>query len=275
MLPEIVTHYVDRVTEFALTLTIIWVIIRILDVLSDTFKAISSRSNGLLDAHLISVLHKVFRMTVICLGGLLLAQNMGYNIKSILAGLGLGGLAFALAAKDTCANIFGSLSILIDRPFKIGDYISVDGHEGTVEEVGLRSTRIRTFYDSQISIPNAQIANVMIDNLGRRTYRRVKFTVGVVYHTPVDKIETFVSGIKRLILTHPDTRKDYFHVVFNEFGTSSLNLMLYFFVKVDNWSDELRVRQDINLEIIKLAKSEGVSFAFPSRSVYVESNEAL
>ena len=141
------------------------------------------------------------------LGILIVLQNMGVNVFSLLAGLGLGGLAFALAAKDTAANLFGSIMILTDRPFKIGDWVKMDGVEGTVEEIGFRSTRVRTFYNSLITIPNATIANVQIDNLGVRQYRRTTATLGVTYDTSMEKMNQFVEGIRKIIEGNADKIK--------------------------------------------------------------------
>jgi MscS family membrane protein len=193
---------------------------------------------------------------------------------SLLAGLGLGGLAFALAAKDTAANVFGSIMILWDRPFVVGDWIRVGAAEGTVEEIGFRSTRIRTFYDSQISVPNSQMANVEVDNLGRRLYRRTRQILGVTYDTSPEKMELFLEGLKNIIKASPVTRKDYFHVVFAGYGSSSLEVMLYYFLKVSDWSQELIAKQNINLEILRLAKELNVDFAFPTQTLHVESMPA-
>ena len=144
--------------------------------------------------------------------------------------MGLGGLAFALAAKDTVANLFGSATIFASRPFQIGDWVYIDGTEGTVESVGFRSTRVRTFYNSLISVPNAKVVDSVVDNYGARQYRRVKAMLGLTYDTPPDKLEAFVVGVRELIANHPKTRKDLFEVHFYEFGPSSLNVLVYFFL---------------------------------------------
>jgi small-conductance mechanosensitive channel len=198
------------------------------------------------------------------------AQRIGLPAYSVITGLGVGGLAVALAARETLANLFGSLMIMFDRPFRIGDWVKLGGNEGTVEDIGFRSTRIRTFYDSLLSIPNSESISKPIDNMGRRSYRRVFTRIGIRYDTPPERIEAFLEGIKGIIQANPHTRKDYFHVVLNDFGPSSLTLMLYFFLKVKDWSAELVERQRVFLEILRLAEALGVAFAFPTQTLAIE-----
>ena len=199
-----------------------------------------------------------------------LADRLGIPAYSLLTGLGVGGLAVALAARETLANFFGSIMIMTDRPFRIGDWIKVGEQEGTVEDIGFRSTRIRTFYNSLLSIPNAETVNVAVDNMGMRKFRRVRTVLQVPYDTPVERLEAFVEGIKQLILAHPDTRKDYFHVVFNDFGAHSLDILVYFFLNVPDWGTELVERQRIFADIIRLAEHLDVTFAFPTRTLHVD-----
>jgi MscS family membrane protein len=161
--------------------------------------------------------------------------------------------------------------ILFDRPFQVGDWIIVGVAEGTVEEIGFRSTRLRTFYNSVISIPNSELMNAKVDNMGRRQYRRLRTTLRLTYDTPPAKLKAFVDGIKEIILKHPQTRKDYFHVVFNDYGPSSLDVMLYMFFEVPDWTEELLAREQVLTDILTLAESIGVSFAFPTQTLHIES----
>ncbi len=229
------------------------------------------RSNLGIDDNIMRLIAKTVKVVILILGVLIVLQNLGINVVSILAGFGLGGLAFALAAKDTVSNFLGSITILSDRPFKVGDWIVMNETEGTVEEIGLRSTRIRTFYNSLVSVPNSLVATANIDNLGQRQYRRVKTRLGVDYGTPPDRIEAFLEGIKEIIKANEFTRKDYFHVVFNDFGADSLNILLYFFLEVPDWSQELVERQNIFLEIMRLAADLEIRFAFPTQTLHIES----
>ncbi|MES0489915.1 MAG: mechanosensitive ion channel family protein [Leptospirales bacterium] len=223
-----------------------------------------------LDPHMFRMLVKISKAFVVVIGILVAIHNAGINVVSLMAGLGLGGLALALAAKDTAANFFGSLMIMMDRPFKVGDWVALPGAEGDVEDIGIRSTKIRTFYNSIISVPNSVMAYEKIDNMGLREYRRVKVYLGITYDSSPEKIEIFLEGLKKIIQANPTSKKDGFHVVFNDFGPSSLDILLYFFLKVPDWSAELIERQNIFLEILRLAKEVGVDFAYPSQSIYME-----
>src|SRR5690606_2130508 len=140
---------------------------------------------------------------VVVVGALVGAQNLGIEVFSVLAGLGIGGLAVALAARDSLANFFGSIMIMVDRPFRVGHWIISKGEEGIVEDIGFRSTKIRTFYNSVVSIPNSELAIAPVDNMGLRRFRRVRTTIGVTYDTPPEKIEAFLEGIKNIIKANP------------------------------------------------------------------------
>ena len=205
------------------------------------------------------------------MGVILILQNNGYNVASLIAGLGIGGLAIALAARDTLANFFGSVTIFVDKPFRIGDWIKVAGVEGTVEEVGFRSTRIRTFYNSLVSVPNSNISNNEVDNLGLREYRRLLTTLNLTYSTTPEQMEAFVEGIKAIVKSNPHFRQDFYEVHFNAFGAHSLDVMIYVFFKVPDWSTELQQKHNFFLEVLKLAKEVGVEFAFPTQTLHVDS----
>ena len=229
-----------------------------------------ARNKGNIDHHLVKLLSQSARIFVLILGTLFAAQGLGFNVVSLVAGLGIGGLAVAMAAKDTLANFFGSIAIMLDHPFRVGHWVKVGDSEGIVEEIGFRSTRIRTFYDSLISVPNSEIVTGQVDNLGMRNYRRVRTTIGITYDTSAEKIEAFIEGIKNIIIANPTTRKETFQVTLNDFGASSLNILLNFFVTVPTWAEELVERQRIFLEIIRLARTLGVEFAFPTQTVHIE-----
>ncbi len=256
--------------QIVLSLSVIWAIYKLSTVLSEFLERMAKKTESELDDQLVPLFSKSIKIFVVVIGFLLTIQNLGFNVMSLLAGLGLGGLAFALAAKDTAANLFGSIMILLDRPFKVGDWIVTSNAEGNIEEVGFRSTRVRTFYNSVISIPNSILANEKIDNMGKRSYRRVRTVLGLTYDTSPEKLEAFLEGIKNIILANKHTRKTGFHVVFNGYGQFSLDILVYFFLDVPDWGQELLNRQNIYLEILKLAKEIDVQFAFPTQSLYVE-----
>jgi MscS family membrane protein len=201
---------------------------------------------------------------------MMILHNLDFNLTGALATLGIGGLAFALAAKDTISNLFGSLTVIADRPFQIGDWIVVDGQEGMVESLGFRSTRIRTFYNSLITVPNSTLINAAVDNYGARQYRRYRTVLSVTYGTPPERMEAFCEAIRQVIRDSPYTRKDSFHIYFNDYGASSLDILVYMFFQVPDWGTELRERHRFNLDILRAAKRLGVDFAFPTQTLYME-----
>jgi MscS family membrane protein len=197
------------------------------------------------------------------------ADHIGLPAYSVLAGLGVGGLAVALAAQQTLANLLGSIIIMVEKPFAIGHWIKVEGVEGVVEDVGFRSTRIRTFYDSLVTIPSSQMVSSTVDNMELRKFRQVKTLLNLTYDTPVEKIKGFVEGTLHILQNHPDTRKDNIQVVLNELGPHSLDILLNFFLKVPNRMAELTQRQGILFDILSLAESMGVQFAFPTQTLHI------
>lgn len=251
-------------------LSIVLSLYRLVDVLADRMAAKADATESKLDDQLVPLVRKALKVLVILVGVLFLLQNLDVNVGSLVAGLGIGGVAVALAAKDTIANFFGSLMIFIDRPFQIGDWVKVGDTEGIVEVVGFRSTRVRTFYNSLVTVPNAHFTESAIDNIGLRNYRRVKTTLGLTYDTSPEQIQAFVEGIRAIIVANPYTRKDYYEIHFNDFGAHSLDIMVYLFLKVESWSDELRERHNVLLEILRLAKELKVEFAFPTQTLHLD-----
>ncbi len=207
---------------------------------------------------------------VIAIGFLIQGANeLGFPVYSVVAGLGVGGVAVALAARDSLANLFGSMLIMFEKPFRVGDFIRVSGGEGTVEDVGFRSTRIRTLDNSLISIPNNAVVNATIENLAARIMRRQRFFIQVTYDTPREKLEEFAAQIEHILVEHPITNKRDIRVRFNEFGDSSLNILVYFFLEVRDIATELKEREDILLRIMEIAQKLGVEFAFPTRTLHI------
>lgn len=229
----------------------------------------SNQSKGALDAQLANLATKSLKVFVVIFGFLVVLQNMGLNVLSLLAGLGLGGLALALAAQDTAANVFGSITIILDKPFQIGDYIKVTDTEGMVEEIGFRSTRIRTFYNSLVTIPNSVMAKEKIDNMGVRPSRRIRHIMGITYDTPTDKIETFMDQIKYLLGQHPHVQKDDIRVFFQNMGDFNLQILVQFYVVTEDLHFEYRLQEEILLNILNIAKQLQVEFAFPTQTIHM------
>lgn len=197
------------------------------------------------------------------------ANELGFPAYSVLAGLGVGGLAVALAARDSLANLFGSMLIMFEKPFRVGDTIRVAGTEGTVEDVGFRSTRIRTLDNSLVSIPNNNVVNATVENLTARKMRRQRFFLQITYDTDREKVEEFAGRIEQLLIEHAITHKNTIRVRFNEFGESSLNILVHFHLEVTDINSELKEREDILLRIMDIARKLGIEFAFPTRTLHV------
>lgn len=253
-----------------LTLGGVWAAHHLVDVISFYFESLSKRSENKFDDILVPLLRKSAKVLVICVGAVFIGHSLTLNVTNMLAGLGIGGLAFALAAKDTLSNLFGSLTVILDRPFQIGDWVKIgDNIEGTIEEVGFRSTRVRTFYDSLISVPNSVLTNIHIDNLGKRNYRRYTTHLGVQYDTSPKLLEAFCEGIRQIIIKSPKIRKDYFHCYFHKFNDSSLDILLYVFFKVEDWNQELAERHRLLMAILRLGEEMGIEFAFPTQTLHL------
>jgi MscS family membrane protein len=250
--------------------SLVWLAYRLIDVVAAWLGAKAEGTESKLDDQLVPLITKTLKVFVSVLGGIFVLQNLDVNVSSLLAGVGLGGLAFALAAKDTVANFFGSVMIFVDKPFQIGDWVKIGDAEGTVIEVGFRTTRIRTFYDSQITVPNSLIANTKIDNLGVRTYRRYMTNLGLTYDTSPEKVQAFCEGVRAVIARLDGMRKDYYLVEFKEFGDFNLQVLLYCFMHVETFNEEMRVRTQLNLEILRVAAELGVEFAFPTQTIHVD-----
>ncbi|MGK7369061.1 MAG: mechanosensitive ion channel family protein [Candidatus Halalkalibacterium sp. M3_1C_030] len=266
-----VTYYLALALEIAVSASFIWLIYNLVNVLSGYLSELTSKTESQLDDQLVPLIRKTLKVFVVILGVIFILQNNGINVTSLLAGLGLGGLAFALAARDTLANFFGSITIFMDKPFQVGDLIKTSNAEGVVEEIGFRSTRLRTLYNSVISVPNSNLAVTEIDNLGLREYRRMKMMLNLTYSTTPKQMEAFVEGIKAIINANEHIRQDLYEVHFNEYGAHSLDVLVYIFFDVPGWSEELQQRHNFLLEVYRLADEVGVEFAFPTQTLHIDS----
>lgn len=228
-----------------------------------------------IDNILVPFFSKVARFIIIAMAIVIIAQEWNYDVNGFIAGLGLGGLAFALAAKDALANIFGGIVIIMEKPFLIGDWINTPSVEGFVEDISFRSTKIRAFNQSLITVPNSTLANEAITNFTRMGKRRITFSLGVTYDTSRDRLEKCVQEIKKMLANHPGVHPDTIFVFFETFNDSSLDIFLYFFTNTTIWEEFLAVRQDINFKIMEILEKVEVSVAFPSRSIYFENPQVM
>jgi len=220
-----------------------------------------------------SVLSKAVRFIIIALLVVMIANEWGYDVNGFIAGLGLGGLAFALAAKDALSNMFGGLVIVLEKPFVIGDWILTPSVEGTVEAITFRSTQVRGFDQAVITVPNSILANEPITNYTRRGKRRINYHLSLSYQTSVEQMQTCVSRIKQMLIDHPGIHPETILVSFEKFSESSLDVMIYCFTNTTVWSEYLEIRQDVNLKIMKIVEELNLDIAFPTRTIYWEPKE--
>jgi len=265
------TTTIKNILNTLIVFDIFWAIIATADALRGVFHQTTARFHSDLSKEMGDFILKIVK---ILLGGLGLAailQVWGINVTALIASLGLGGLAFALAAKDTASNLFGSFALLADKSIRIGEWIKVGETEGVVEAIGMRTTKIRSFQKSLITVPNQLVANTPIENFSRRGIRRIKMDVGLTYGTTREQVIKIVEEIKYMLHSHEGiSHQDTLLVNFNSFGDSSLNIFIYTFTSTANWDKYLDIREDVHFLIMQIVEDNGSSFAFPSQSIYVE-----
>ena len=218
----------------------------------------------------IEIIRRLLSILVVVVFIGFLFQKLGINMSNFLTALGIGGIAIAYAGKDTIENIFGSIIIALEQPFKIGDWIIVGNIEGTVEHVGLRSTRIRTFKDSYITVPNVQFITSYVNNMNERNYRRYFTTLEVDESTSTELLQKFTHGIEKIIINTPSIRQNEYHIKLNDLGQFSIKIMIYVFFIAPDWETELREREIFILNILKLANEQNIKISYyPKQTLYL------
>ncbi len=251
-----------------------WFLVRVIDVIGESMFAYFKTRGDDMGMAMVPVTRKILKPIIVFIVIVLALQNVGMNVGGLLAGLGIGGLAFALAGKNTIENLFGSIVISFDRPFKIGDFIKVGDLLGTVEDLGLRSTRIRTLERTVITVPNAQMADAKVENLTRRDRMRLFTSLGVQYDTSMDQLRFMLDELKRYLLAHPRVWQESFSARFVGFGASSLNLEVNCWVTTADWNEFTGIREQILMDLGGIVERAGAVFAFPSQTVYTGEDTA-
>jgi MscS family membrane protein len=269
-LPAGLDKYLTIFTQLILSLNVIILVYRAVEAFGKVLVQYTLQAANPLDDQLAPMLTKVLKVFVVIFGVLIALQNFGVNVMSVLAGLGLGGLALALAAQDTAANVFGSITIVADRPFQIGDWIKVGDTEGIVEDIGFRSTRIRTFYNSLITIPNSTIAKEKIDNMSSRSVIRVRHTIGLTYDATSTQMKSYMQALSQYLASQPDVKKEDTVVKFVSMGDFSLQILVIFFIQAQASSREREIQEDFLFFAMKTAESMKLEFAFPTATHYVK-----
>ncbi|MGB2997158.1 MAG: mechanosensitive ion channel family protein [Phycisphaerae bacterium] len=272
--PTDVRGFVYGVLKVLLVADVLWFLCRVVDVGVECLGRLAARTESKLDDQLVPLIRKALKVTIGLVCVLWVVQLLGYSVSSLLAGLGIGGLAVALALQDTLSNFFGSIYIFADRPFIVGDMVGIGDIEGTVEQIGFRSTRIRTWPATLVSIPNKTVAESVVDNWSKMPKRRVFQTVGVTYETTAEQMEKAVAAIRRILESDEGVDQEFIVVRFSDFGASSLDIIVYYFTKAIAYADHLAMKERVNLAIMRALRDLGLSIAFPTRTVYFEGDVA-
>jgi len=265
---DIKTHFTQNVSKSLMVFDLFWLLYYLIDLSKSAFEVLTKQYSKAMSNEVTKLLARVFKFIVVTIGIMSMLQVWGINISAFVASLGLGGLAFALAAKDAAANIFGSIAILADKAISVGEWIKVDDVEGIVMDIGMRTTKIKTFENSIITMPNQIIANTKIENYSRRNERRIKMRIGLTYDTSNAKMQTILNQIRDMLKSHQDiSQKSTFIVNFDRFEDSSLSIFIYIFANTSNWTKYLAIKEDVNLKIIKIVEDNSAEFAFPTQTI--------
>lgn len=260
-----------KLLTFLILAGVVWTVWILIDSIASRMAAVALATESRLDDQMVPVLRKLAKVLVGALGAAFFLQMLGYPVSGIIAGLGIGGLAVALAAQDSLSGFFSSIVLFMDRPFVVGDFIQIGGTSGTVEEIGLRSTRIRTMGKTLVSIPNKEVVDSTIDNLSRRPMRRTEITVGVTYGATAPMMEALLGDLRELLAGNPMVDGETVMVFFTEFGAYSLNIEMKFFIRTTDFVEWMRLRQEINLSVMEAVHERGMNFAFPTQTIHMGS----
>jgi MscS family membrane protein len=249
-----------------------WIFLRVIDYIGLILHKKADETENKMDDQLIPFIIEIAKiLTFIFAFFIILGKVFSVDVTALATGLGIGGIAIAMASKESLENLLGSFTIFFDKPFTVGDVVTAGNVTGVVEKVGFRSTRIRTFDKSIVTVPNKNMISTELDNLGERPVRRAKFNIGLTYNSSIEQVKSVVQDIQEMIDKHPKTNQDG-RVRFQEFGGSSLDIMVMYFVDSPNWDDFIDTKQDINYQIMEIVQKNNCEFAFPSTTVYLQKN---
>jgi MscS family membrane protein len=263
-----------KIARVLAAIAVAYALYRLVDVIEYYLNRVVGKTETKLDDMLVPVVRKAMRVTIAIVAVLLISENiLGANVKSLLLSAGVGGIAIALAAKETIANFFGSITIFADRPFQMGELVKIEGHFGPVEEVGFRSTRVRTLNGHLVTVPNSVIANSIVENVGQRPFIRRTSNITITYDSGHTKAKKAVEIIKEILAGVPEVNTDpekLPRVYFSDFNDCSLNIYMSYWVKPPDYWVYHEVNQRVNLEMMKRFEAEGIEFAFPTQTLYLK-----
>lgn len=272
-LPEEVRTVGNYILMVLASVAFIYLAIKLVNVIFVYLQVKAEKTKSRLDDQLIPLIGKGVKIFIWIVGVLLVIQNIGINVTGLIAGLGIGGLALALAAQDTLSNLFGATTLFVDHPFCVGDIVRMEGYVGTVETIGMRSTRIRTFDGTLVTIPNKAAATAVIENIDARLQRRTNFQIGVTYDTSYDKLKQALEILRNIMREHPATGQS--RAYFNQFGDFSLNILVHHWCIHLEFEKYLQTLEEINLEIKRQFDEADIEFAFPTQTIHLPAAERL
>jgi len=262
--------YLSLVVNLLLTLSFTRILIKITDFVGELWMEKAALSESKLDDQLVPFAKDAIKVLLTIFAVLFaLGAVFKVNVSALIGGLGIGGLAIALAAQESLANLLGSFTIFLDKPFTVGDTIDFNGIQGTVEKVGFRSTRIRTLDKSYVTVPNKSLVGAPLNNISESTHRRARFFIGLTYDTRPEVMKNIIASIHDELLQHPETNDEPL-VRFFEYGESSLNILITYLVHTNDYAEFCKVREEINFRIYEIVLQNGSDFAFPTRTLHMK-----
>jgi len=265
--PEGVAAFFSKGLKIIVAVSITYVLLKLVDVWMCWWRDRASGDNEQFGKQLLPLIGKTLKVFVVIVAALVTSQNLGFNVTGLIASLSIGGIAVGLAAQDTLANVFGAMAILVDKPFKVGDRIQLDAIDGMVETIGFRSTRVRNLDGYLVIVPNKTMGSATITNVAERPNIKTVMNLGVTYDTPAEKVERAMQIIEEIFKPHPKTAD--LIISFNKFESSSLNILVVHWWNSTDFKEYLLGFQHLNLELKRRFDAEGISFAFPTQTVYL------
>ncbi len=264
--PENILDWIGKVYWIMIALTITWLLARLIDaIIKEYIVPLTQKTEGDLDDQIVPIIRKAIRASIWIMGVIIAMNNAGYNVGALLAGLGIGGIALAMAAKDTVANIFGGVTIFTDKPFTINDRVKINGFDGTITEIGIRSTRLKTLENRIVTIPNSKFTDGMVENVTSEPSRKVVLKLGLIYETTAEKIQNGMKALQAIVDENEDLEENTV-ISFTEFGDFSLGILFIYYIK--KGSDIMGAQTTVNLEVKKRFEDLEIEMAFPTQTVY-------
>jgi len=266
---KVINNVLDKGLKIIVAATVTYAVLKLIDLFMGYWKERTvSDADRMFDEQLFPIIRKSLKVFVVVVAVLVTSQNLGFDITAAIAGLSVGGLALGLAAQDTVANLFGAVAIFMDKPFRVGDRIQLDAIDGTVETIGLRSTRVRNLDGHLVTVPNKTMGNATITNVSRRPNIKTVMNIGITYDTPADKVKRALQILKEVYRDHPKTFDCL--ISFNKFADSALNIQVVHWSNSTNNEEYLAGLQEMNLAVKEWFDKEGINFAFPTQTLYLK-----